>query len=59
MDVFIICQINIKMFFIHYISMLMIKCSILKTDTHGLHTNIVCIYIYIYIYILQQTMFLI
>ena len=57
MAVFIICQINITMLFINLISVLMIKYSILKTDTHGLHTNIV--YIYIYIYILQQIVFLI
>jgi len=51
MDVFIISQMNITMLFVNLISMLKIKYSILKTDTHGLHTNIV--------YILQQIMFLI
>jgi hypothetical protein len=36
---------------INLISMLMIKYSILKIDTHGLHTNLVYICAYIYIYI--------
>jgi hypothetical protein len=47
MDVFIICQINITMLFINLISMLMVKYSDLKTDRHGLHTNIAYMYIYI------------